>query len=101
MGEKGEKAKNLVGTWKKLLGCCRKYAALFVIAVICAAAGTVLMLAGPDRLSDMTDTITEGISPDTQKLQEIIEAVSNNISQNMENLMEDITASLSDEAAVG
>ncbi len=101
MGEKGEKAKNLVGTWKKLLGCCRKYAALFVIAVICAAAGTVLMLAGPDRLSDMTDTITEGISPDTQKLQEIIEAVSNNISTNIENLMEDITASLSDEAAVG
>ena len=51
----GEKAKDLVGTWKKLLGYCRKYMAVFVIAMFCAAMGTVLMLIGPDKLSQMTE----------------------------------------------
>lgn len=73
----GEKAKDLIGTWKKLFGYCRRYTAVFVIAVICAAAGTVLNLVGPDKLSDMTDVITEGVAPDTEKLEEIIETVLN------------------------
>lgn len=59
----GEKAKDLVGIWKKLLGYCRKYLVISVIAILCSAIGTVLMLIGPDKLSEMTDTITEGIMP--------------------------------------
>ena len=34
-----------------------------VIAILCSAIGTVLMLIGPDKLSELTDTITEGIMP--------------------------------------
>lgn len=59
----GEKAKDLVGIWKKLLGYCRKYLVISVIAILCSAIGTVLMLIGPDKLSELTDTITEGIMP--------------------------------------
>lgn len=59
----GEKAKDLVGIWKKLLGYCRKYLVITVIAILCSAIGTVLMLIGPDKLSELTDTITEGIMP--------------------------------------
>lgn len=59
----GEKAKDLVGVWKKLLGYCRKYSVIFVIAILCSAAGTVLMLIGPDKLSELTDTITAGLMP--------------------------------------
>lgn len=59
----GEKAKDLVGIWRKLLGYCRKYLVISVIAILCSAIGTVLMLIGPDKLSEMTDTITEGIMP--------------------------------------
>ena len=73
-GRGGEKAKDLIGTWKKLLGYCRRYKVVFVIALICAAAGTVLTLAGPDQLSRMTDVVTEGIAPDTEKLGEIIKS---------------------------
>lgn len=61
----GEKAKDMAGTWKKLLGYCRRYRIVMVIAVICASASTVLTLLGPDKLSDMTDIITEGIAPDS------------------------------------
>ncbi len=74
----GEKAKDLVGTWKKLFGYCRKYMLVFVIAMFCAAIGTVLTLIGPDKLSEMTDTITEGIAPDTEMLQRIMEAIHGN-----------------------
>ena len=49
----GEKAKDLVGTWKKLLGYCKKYSVILVIAIICAAVGTICTLAGPDKLSEM------------------------------------------------
>ena len=35
----GEQAKDLVGTWKKLLGYCKQYLAVIIIVVICAAAG--------------------------------------------------------------
>lgn len=57
----GEKAKDLVGTWKKLLGYCRKYAPALAAAIIFAAMGTVLTLIGPDKLSELTNLITEGI----------------------------------------
>ena len=93
-----EMAKDLVGTWKKLFVYCRKYVAVFIIAIICASFGTVLTLLGPDKLSDMTDTITEGIAPDTEKFEELITSISDNVSVNMENVMAGITANISDEA---
>lgn len=57
----GEKAKDLIGTWKKLLRYCKKYGAALAIAILCAIAGTVLTLIGPDKLSEMTELITQGI----------------------------------------
>lgn len=59
----GEKAKDLVGTWKKLFAYCRQYQAAIVAALVCSALGTMLTLMGPDKLSDMTDAITAGIMP--------------------------------------
>lgn len=88
------KPKDLVGTWKKLLGYCRKYLAVFMIAILCAAAGTVLTLIGPDKLSDMTDTITAGITPNTEALTELTEAVSENASANMQEVSTAIAANL-------
>ena len=96
----GEKAKDLVGTWKKLLGYCKKYSVILVIAIICAAVGTICTLAGPDKLSEMTDTITGGIAPDTDKLQEISQAISENISTNMETVMTEIGNNLNNPTKV-
>lgn len=88
------KPKDLVGTWKKLLGYCRRYLAVFMIAILCAAAGTVLTLIGPDKLSEMTDTITAGITPNTEVLTELTEAVSENASANMQEVSTAIAANL-------
>lgn len=88
------KPKDLVGTWKKLLGYCCRYLAVFMIAILCAAAGTVLTLIGPDKLSDMTDTITAGITPNTEALTELTEAASENASANMQEVSTAIAANL-------
>ena len=56
-----EKARDFTGTWKKLLLYCRKYYVPILIAVLCAAGGTVFTLIGPDRLSDLTKAITDGL----------------------------------------
>lgn len=71
------------GTWKKLFHYCSKHLAVILIAIICAAFGTVLTLAGPDRLAEMTDIVTEGIAPDTEMLEEIIGKISENMAKSM------------------
>lgn len=92
----GEKAKDLVGTWKKLLAYCRKYLAVIIVALLCAISGTVLTLIGPDKLSDMTDTITSGISPKEEQLTKVTEGIGENISNNMDLVVNGITANMSD-----
>lgn len=57
----GEKPKDLIGTWKKLLGYCKEYIVFIVIALLCAVGGTILTLIGPDKLSDITKYIQQGI----------------------------------------
>ncbi|AIQ47266.1 ABC transporter [Paenibacillus sp. FSL R7-0273] len=48
-------------TWGRLLQYCRSHIPVILIAVISAAAGTILTLLGPDQLSELTDLITAGI----------------------------------------
>lgn len=93
----GEQAKDLVGTWKKLLIYCKQHIATIIIAVICAAAGTILTLLGPDKLSDMTNAITEGLMPDTAMLEEVTTAISDQVTDNLNLLMGDISGGIRDE----
>ena len=57
----GEKARDFTGTWKKLISYCKRYMIPVIIAVLCAAGGTIFTLIGPDKLSDMTEVITAGL----------------------------------------
>ena len=57
-----EKSKDFKGTWMKIIRYCKRYLAVIVVALICAVAGTVLTILGPDKLSDLTKVITEGIA---------------------------------------
>lgn len=91
----GEKPKDLVGIWKKLLGYCKKYMVFLIVAVVCASVGTVCTLVGPDKLSDMTDEITSGIKPDTEELEKITTAMSDNLSDNMQMVIGAITTNMS------
>ena len=57
-----EKSKDFKGTWMKIIHYCKSYLAVIVVALICAVAGTILTILGPDKLSDLTKVITEGIA---------------------------------------
>lgn len=92
----GEKPKDLVEIWKKLIGYCKKYMVFLIVAVVCATVGTVCTLVGPDKLSDMTDEITNGIKPDMEEFEKITTAVSDNISDNMQTVIGTIAANMSD-----
>lgn len=98
----GEKAKDLVGTWKKLFGYCRKYIAVIILALVCAASGTVLTLIGPDKLSEMTDTITAGIKPDEELLGQIMTETAQNIASSLSDaaLIEEKTEVISSSDAI-
>lgn len=57
MSKKKKSEKNL----GKLITYCKKYIPVIVIALISSVIGTILSLIGPDKLSEMTDIITDGI----------------------------------------
>ena len=68
-----EKSKDFKGTWMKIIRYCKRYLAVIVVALICAVAGTILTILGPDKLSDLTKVITEGIATgiDMERLKSI------------------------------
>ncbi len=53
-----EKPKDMVGSWKRLLGYSRRHRVMMIFAMLCAMGGTILTLMGPDRLSEITDLIS-------------------------------------------
>lgn len=56
-----ENPKNFKCTMAKLLGYCQNYLPVILIALIAAAAGTVLQIIGPDKLKELTNEIMQGL----------------------------------------
>ena len=48
-------------TWGKLITYCRPWIPAIIIALIFAMGGTVFTILGPDKISEMTDIITDGL----------------------------------------
>lgn len=61
MKRTGEKPKDFTGIWIKLIRYCKKYFIAMGVAIVCVIIGTVFTLVGPDKLSDMTKLITDGL----------------------------------------
>lgn len=68
-----ERPRDFKGVWVKLIFYCKKYFIFLGVAILCAIAGTVFTLVGPDKLSDMTRVITDGLMTgiDLEKVSEI------------------------------
>lgn len=60
-GRAVEKPKHFKKTWGKLLKYCRAYWPVMILAVICSAGGTIFTLIGPDKISELTNVIMEGL----------------------------------------
>lgn len=57
----GQKSTNFKATWGKLLTYFRPYWTAGIIALVGAVTGTILTLIGPDKLSELTDLVTQGL----------------------------------------
>ncbi len=61
MGRGGEKSKNLKTSWVRILRFAKRYWPAMIISVVASFAGTIFTIIGPDKLSELTTTITDGI----------------------------------------
>ena len=73
-----EKSKDFVGSIKRLLSNLKPWKVLMTIAIILAFSSAILSLTAPNKLSSLTDVITNGIRPNTEILQEVVTKITDN-----------------------
>ena len=76
-----EKPKDFIGAIKKLLKSLKDYKALIILAVVLAAFSSILSLVSPNKLSDLTDEITKGITINTDNIKNLEEELTKNIKE--------------------
>jgi ATP-binding cassette subfamily B protein len=96
-GEKIEKSTDFKGSMKRLIKSLKRWYIGIIIALLLAFFSSIIYLIAPNKLSNLTDTITEGLKPrisetvieeimysdeisieDKQKMQEIMSTVDTN-----------------------
>ena len=78
MHASNEKSKDFVGSIKRLLANLKPWKVLMGLAITLAFLSAILSLTAPNKLSSLTDVITNGIKPNTDVLQEVVTEISNN-----------------------
>lgn len=73
-----EKSKDFFGSMKRLLKNLNSWKYVVIFALILAMVSAILSLIAPNKLSDFTDIITDGLKPNTTKLEEITTSIMNN-----------------------
>ncbi|MDF1510755.1 ABC transporter ATP-binding protein [Robertmurraya sp. DFI.2.37] len=61
IGIPGARPTNIKKAMQQLIGYCRKYLAIILLALILGMTGAIFNIVGPDFLSQMTDLIGEGL----------------------------------------
>lgn len=94
MGKPGtsgqEKSKDFFGSMKRLLKNLKPWKFLLSLAIVLAMASAILALISPDKLSSLTDTITSGITPKTEKFTMVIERTLTNVQENIQTKMQEV-----------
>ena len=73
-----EKSKDFFGSMKRLLKNLNPWKYVVIFALILAMVSAILSLIAPNKLSDFTDIITDGLKPNTTKLEDITTSIMNN-----------------------
>ena len=74
-----EKSKDFKGSMLRLFKNLKQWKYIMGISLVLAMISAILALVAPNKLSSFTDTITSGLTPNTEKLQEIGEKISVNL----------------------
>lgn len=76
-----EKSKDFFGSLKRLLSNLNKWRIIMILALILAMISAILSLIAPNKLSDFADTISNGLIPKTEKLEEISTKITSNLEE--------------------
>ena len=82
-----EKPKDFIGSIKKLIYSLKDFRVLIFIAIILAALSSILSLISPNKLSDLTDEISKGITINTDNMKSLEEDLTSNMS-NISNILD-------------
>lgn len=77
----GEKAKDFKGSILRLLKELKEFRILITIALILAALGSVLSIFAPNKLSDLTDEISQGLVVNSKNLEKVSIGSSSNLEE--------------------
>ena len=78
-GPKMDKSKDFVGSMKRLFKELKSFQILIAMALIFAILSSVLSIAAPNKLSKLTDAISEGLIVNVEEMQEISKKTTNNL----------------------
>lgn len=81
-----EKSKDFKGSIKRLFNSLNKWKYLLIISLVLAMTSAILALIAPDKLSELTDTITLGLQPNISE--EIVNDIMSNSSISAEDKKE-------------
>jgi len=82
-----EKSKDFKGSMNRLFKSLKPWKYIMILALILAMLSAILSLVTPNKLSDLTDTITSGISPNGEKIEKIVVQIGNNLNSNIDSKM--------------
>ena len=86
-----EKSKDFKGSMIRLFENLKPWKYVIGLALVLALVSAILSLIAPDKLSNLTDTVTAGITPNVEKLQEIGAMVSQNMnSEDMQTKIQNV-----------
>jgi len=80
-GRINEKSKDFKGSMKRLFNSLSNWRYILIIALFLAATGSVLSIIAPNRLSSLTDVITDGIKPNTKNIEVISKKIGSNFTE--------------------
>ncbi len=87
MSTPGEKANDFKSAMKRLFSELNRFKILIIISLVLAVLSSILSIVAPNKLSDLTDEISEGLTVNTENL----ETISNTITANLEEAMSKIS----------
>ena len=86
-GDPNDKAKDFKGAMKRLFSELKPFKILIFIAIVLAILGSIMSIIAPNKLSDLTDKISEGLVVNKDNMQTLSEKVKQNfMNQNMQEI---------------
>ena len=91
-GMPGEKPKDFKLAIKKLIKYLKNYKILIILAIVLSSISSILSIIGPDKLKDLTNEISYGLSYNTKNIKLLNQDIQNDLINNSKLNLDEITS---------